>query len=309
MRTWCNVIETAALVAHAEQRIPLDYQGSTTEELIVRLVSVAPDAAMQLFMPSLAGRFPSFRTRSSFPTFRVPEAFGLMQNSRVLDLVESILGPEISLSAISHLNIKMPKNLLGELAELGTDWGISDEISDGFRSFLFGETQPHNDEESCYPDARGNNRVNVWIPFTDSTSTNGTIVVFPQSHKNGWTGLSSPRTSAETIEDVTSKTSAVPLTLFPGDLLLMEYRLWHSSVPIQTNKARWAYSARYEVAGAASVLPPLPSVTVRSRALKTELRNPFVWMAIMGKYALLSKQIPSCCQRHNRERGISPRHP
>ena len=282
MRTWCNVIETAAIVAHSEQRTPLDYQGSTTEELIVRLVSVAPDAAMQLFMPSLAGRFPSFRTSSSFPTFRVPEAFGLMRNSRILDLVEGILGPEISLSAISHLNIKMPKNLLGELAELGAEWGISDEISDGFRSFLFGETQPHNDEESCYADARGNNRVNVWIPFNDATPANGTIVVFPKSHKDGWTGLSSPQTSAETVEDVTRKlpASAVPLTLFPGDLLLMDYRLWHGSVPIQTNKARWAYSARYEVTGAPSVLPPLPSVRVRSRAVETELRNPFVWMAV-----------------------------
>ena len=282
MRTWCDVVETAAIVAHSEQRTPLDYQGRTNEELIVRLVSVAPDAALQLFMPSLAGRFPSFRTRASFPTFRVPEAFELMRNSRVLDLVESILGAEISLSPISHLNIKMPKNLLGELAELGADWGISAEISDGFRSFLFGETEPHCDNESCYADARDNNRVNVWIPFTDATPANGTIVVFPQSHKDGWAGVSSPQTNAETVEDVTRKRqdSAVPLTLFSGDVLLMDYCLWHGSVPIHTNKSRWAYSARYEVTGEASVLPPLPSVRVRSRAVETELRNPFVWMAV-----------------------------
>ena len=282
MRTWCNVVETAAIVAHSEQRTPLDYQGSTTEELIVRLVSVAPDAALQLFMPSLAGRFSLFRTRAGFPTFRVPEAFELMRNSRVLDLVESILGPELSLSPISHLNIKIPKNLLGELAELGADWGISAEINDGFRSFLFAETEPHCDNESCYADARDYNRVNVWIPFTDATPANGTIVVFPESHKDGWVGVSSPQTNAETVADVTRKcrASALPLTLFPGDLLLMDYRLWHGSVPIHTNKSRWAYSARYEVTGEASVLPPLPSVRVRSRALETELRNPFVWMAV-----------------------------
>ena len=86
--------------------------------------------------------------------------FGLMTHPVLLDLVESMIGPEI----LSHPQFNCQAKMPGE------------EIS-----------KHHWHQDLAYLDAEAEETpmVNVWIPLVDATKKNGCLEVIPASHKTG----------------------------------------------------------------------------------------------------------------------------
>ena len=97
-----------------------------------------------------AAHFPAIRDR--FDGY-----FTLMSNPKILDAVESLIGPEIFSNPVYNVRPKVPKVAAGAV--------------------------PWHQDKSYWPDANSNPVITVWIPLVDSTHENGCLHLIPGTHR------------------------------------------------------------------------------------------------------------------------------
>jgi ectoine hydroxylase-related dioxygenase (phytanoyl-CoA dioxygenase family) len=157
---------------------------------------------------------------------RKPGYFHLMSNSKILDAVESLIGPELFSNPVYNVRPKVPKVAAGAV--------------------------PWHQDKSYWPDANSNPVITVWIPLVDSTHENGCLHLIPGTHKKravahgqeSYSGTSYLELPGEYIER--RKREIIALPMKAGSAVLFNDRLIHSSTPNNSNGVRWSVDLRYQ---------------------------------------------------------------
>ena len=157
---------------------------------------------------------------------RLPGYFHLMSNPKILDAVESLIGPELFSNPVYNVRPKVPGVAAGAV--------------------------PWHQDKSYWPDANANPVITVWIPLVDSTLENGCLHLIPGTHKKravahgseDYSGTGYLEIAPETIAK--RKKEIIPLPMKAGSAVLFNDRLIHSSTPNRARTVRWSVDLRYQ---------------------------------------------------------------
>ena len=185
-------------------------------------------------------------------------AFEFLLNDNLLDLVEGIVGPEITCSPIQHIRVKLPQGLSPDgrdphVAPWHQDAGVTWEEADPF--FI----------------------LTVWIPLVDATLENGCLEIIPRVHGRGL--LTHQREGGTTIvPDEMPEGEPLPLPVEKRDVILFHKEIPHRSTPNLTDRVRWSIDLRYQKTGTPTGRPFHPDFVARSRANPdSEFRDYEAW--------------------------------
>lgn len=191
-----------------------------------------------------------------------PAVFDLVTHKRLLDIVESLLGPEITLNPIQHVRIKPPAPELSEHEVRAhvtvTDW--------------------HQDRAVAHEEADETRMITCWIAVTDATVENGCLQV--ARHKVNEMLPHCPKTQTAIADGFVDEAAAVPLPVAAGGLVIFDPMTPHASLPNRSDAFRWSFDLRFNVTGQHSGREHFPSFIARSRkAPGTELKDWRLWKA------------------------------
>lgn len=193
----------------------------------------------------------------------------VLRNPAILDIAESLMGPELSCSPVQHARIKPPKQVMDGLA-------VDSNVA---------KTSWHQDEAVLNDQATDISMLTVWVAVTDATVENGCMVCVPGSHKGDLEVIMHcPGKSIGSAEiyipaDLVGS-NAVPMPVGKGGVVLLHQRTKHGSLENKTDRIRWSFDLRYYVTGANSGREVFPSFVARSaRDPGLELRDPDVYAA------------------------------
>ena len=216
IQSYEEVVEEIAQKLHGEGKIKTLHE---TESFGTRLARIADECGED---------FNQLNSMDIGPTRR-RGVFEFLRNKNLLDLIEALIGPEITCNAISHMRPKMP----------GTDVAF------------------HQDAVFTTQEAHHILQLTVWVPLCAATPENGCMQVRPGVHKPRqvyWhSGASLP------------VTEPVTLPMKEGNVLFVHKLAPHGSGPNTTDAVRWSMDLRYQKTGEPSPRPEWPSAIVRSR--------------------------------------------
>ncbi len=155
---------------------------------------------------------------------RLPGYFDLLSNPKILDAVESLIGPEIFANPVYNTRPKVPGVAAGAV--------------------------PWHQDRSYWPDANANPVITVWVALVDANAVNGCLHVIPGTHKTqlfthhkeSLTGTGYTEVNEEFIKTRRSVMLPVPA----GGALLFNDRCVHMSTPNRSDHVRWSVDLRYQ---------------------------------------------------------------
>ena len=187
-------------------------------------------------------------------------SFEFLRNDRLLDLVESLVGPEITCSPIQHTRAKLPAGL--------TPGGSDPHVAPW-----------HQDAGVTWEEADPHFILTVWLPLGAATPENGCLQILPRAHRNGLVqhhikqGL-----GTVIIDDEMPQIAQLTLPMDKGDVLLMDKQTPHRSTPNNADMVRWSMDLRYQQTGTPTGRPFHPDFVARSRSNPaSELRDYDEW--------------------------------
>lgn len=226
------------------------------------LVGLSHDGVFNHLDPPASIYQLGYRHWQDAPSVQLGEFFKLMNHPRILDVVEQIIGPEITVPAAHHLNIKLADLHKRQLekarnlpcrADLQRQSGLRPSMF--FDSFQMHQTSWHMDEYPGFGDEDGHHLIGVWIPITPAGAKRAALKILPRSHLDGYRSF-----PAESEND------AITLETEPGDIIVMAGKLFHASeANTSADSVRWAFNTRYMPTGHRWVRPFLPGFVARSR--------------------------------------------
>ena len=182
-----------------------------------------------------------------------PEVFCLLTSPRLLDMVESVIGPEIYSNPVQHTRIKPPARYLPAAV---TDSNIA-------------ATTWHQDAGVINPEADGTDMLTVWLAVTDATIENGCLIVERGSHHENLT-LHCPGTAASATtyipESIIDWDRVVPLEVKAGGAVLLHKHTEHGSLDNRSDDIRWSFDLRYQPIGQPTGRSVFPGFVARSKA-------------------------------------------
>jgi len=202
--------------------------------------------------------------------FRQKEAFYFLRNNKLLDLVEAIVGPEITCSPIQHTRAKLPESLKEQstASDAESRRQLDAAIAENVAPW-------HQDAQVHLEEADPSFILTVWLPLCDATPENGCMQLIPRQHLNDavyWSegfGIS---------EENLPVGDLVTLPMRKGSVLLMHKLIPHRSTPNTSDGIRWSLALRYQKTGTPTGRPFYPAFAARSRANpQTELRDFAEW--------------------------------
>ncbi len=252
------------------------YSQRTFPERIATLFGVSGGTILYHFIPNLIQYANAFyrSQQLDLPSAQIPELFYLMRNTKLIDAIECLIGPEISVSPSYQINFKLARKHLDLVQSVAHDVGKKFADLKGFYDvYVEGATALHTDARYYLPEAHDSDIVVAWIPMTAADIERGSLVVVPGSHRSGV--ISHPFS-----DEIAGQ--AVPVETQVGDLVLFHHKLIHGSLANESmDSFRWSFNFRYHPTGQPSGRPFLPGFRVRSRAApQTELHNPLIWSAM-----------------------------
>ena len=153
----------------------------------------------------------------------LPSIFELIRTPAMLDIAESLCGPELIASSVYRLRPKLP-------------------------DFAHGVVPWHQDSGYFEPFCDDSLVLTCWLPLVDATAENGCLQVIPRvqhgpvvTHTLGESYLVIPDEHLPSHEFVT-----VPVKR--GDALLLTNRTPHQSTPNNSDVIRWSMDLRYQSA-------------------------------------------------------------
>lgn len=191
-----------------------------------------------------------------------PAVFNMVTHPRLLDMVEDLIGPEITSNPIQHVRIKPPAGDLrqGEIRAHvgGTDW--------------------HQDRAVALEEADETRMVTVWLAITDATVENGCLQVAPRTPKML---PHCPQRQTAIAPGHLDTSDARPLPVRAGGAVIFDPMTPHASLENHSDGFRWSFDLRYQVTGAPTGRPFFPEFVARSRTRpETELTDWRVWRGL-----------------------------
>lgn len=241
-------------------------QGASFEE---KLIS-AYHAGHDWFQP-MDISLPGDRIAADTPMHFGPAVFDMVTNPRLLDLVEDLIGPEITSNPIQHVRIKPPAR---------------DLASDEVRAHV-GGTDWHQDRAVALEEADETRMITVWVAVTDATVENGCLQVIP--HKPETMLPHCPKTQTAIADGFIDQARARPLPVRSGGVVILDPMIPHASLPNLSEGIRWSFDLRYNVTGQPTGRSHFPEFIARSRLNPySELRD---WRAWKGLWEAARSQL------------------
>ncbi|QRF68583.1 phytanoyl-CoA dioxygenase [Ponticoccus alexandrii] len=188
-----------------------------------------------------------------------PAVMQMLTDPRLLDMVEDLIGPEITSNPIQHVRLKPPSRTLrgSETTPhiMATDW--------------------HQDRAVAHQEGDETQIVTVWLAIGDATPENGCLKVIPgkpQMYPH------CPQRQTSIAKGFLDETKAVPLPVKAGGAVLFHPLTPHCSFDNTSDDFRWSFDIRYNVTGQHTGRAHLPDFVARSRANpETEARDWQAW--------------------------------
>lgn len=177
---------------------------------------------------------------------RLPEIFDFLRNENLLDVVECLVGPEITCSPIQHIRAKPP-------ARSEDDKGV------GFFNVPW-----HQDAGVTWEEADNSDIVTCWLPLVDATVENGCMEVLPGVWKQGFR---EHQAEGGTMirPDLMPDVAPHPVPVRKGGVIFMHRHTPHRSTPNYSDGVRWSLDLRFQKTGTPTGRPFHPHFIVRSR--------------------------------------------
>jgi len=203
--------------------------------------------------------------------FNPQSIFNLLKSKKILAVVQKIIGKEIDSNPIQTFRVKEPS-----------------VVKSNYMDGLIGRTPWHQDEGTMNNKGRfKTDLVTVWIPFTKTTKKNGCMLAVPGSNKFGLINHcpgSKGQVEIKNSELIHKNCKMVPLEAEIGDIIILNKRLFHCSLPNNSKNLRISMDLRYNKAGQPSGRESLPSFCVKSRNKKNiKLNNYQEWVSLWDK--------------------------
>lgn len=221
-----------------DQRAHQRYRKGTIRELHV-------DAPFEQRTAQLWAQDPAVIAGMDICQSRLPALYDFHFCPKLLDAVEDLIGPEISINPIAHVRAKMPD-------ALSEDRGV--------------ELVPwHQDAAVTWEEADASEIITCWIPLVDATEANGCMRVLPGVHRRGY--LTHEKSAAGTaIRNDVFPHDVKPLVAAcrRGGIVFMTRYTPHQGLVNHTDQVRWSLDLRYHPTGQPSGRPFYPSFVARS---------------------------------------------
>ena len=199
-----------------------------------------------------------------------PAVFDLLRHPAILDVVESVIGPEIASNPVQQMRMKPSQDTVAhESLRVHSNIGM---------------TTWHQDIVALLPDADDTRIVTVWVALTDAFVDNGCLVSIPGSHRLGPQVhcaneelASEPYVPPAVLEGLEER----PLPVRRGGVVLFDKLNAHRSLPNCSGAMRWSMDLRYNPIGQGTGRPAFPAFVARSRQQpESELRDFETWKAM-----------------------------
>jgi phytanoyl-CoA hydroxylase len=184
---------------------------------------------------------PPGEIREDTPCHTGHAVFSIITNERLLDVVESIVGPEVYSNPVQHVRVKLPQEGLKAGLDRTTDW--------------------HQDIETLLEEAHNTEILTVWAPLADVDEENGCLVVIPRSHSKSLRHCSDH--NGIPLSDLPGEPQ--PLPMKAGSVLLFHRQTPHAALPNRTDKIRFSFDLRYQPAGQPTGRDAFPGFLARSK--------------------------------------------
>lgn len=179
-------------------------------------------------------------------TLRGEAMFRFLHNPKLLDVVECLLGEEVSCNPIQHIRSKMP-------------WR-----GEGEQSVHMDNVPWHQDAAVTTPDSEAAEIITFWLPLVDATQLTGCMEVIPEAFKEGY--LPHQAEGGTTIvQERMPAAKPVLAECRKGGVVIMNKYTPHRGTSNRSNNVRWSMDLRYHKTGAPSGRDYQPSFVVRSR--------------------------------------------
>jgi hypothetical protein len=253
-----GVLDTLASELYARGEIASTYAELPFGQRLIEIYKESGTVYAQYFDFSL----PQADVREDTPLWVGPAVFATLRNEKLLDTVESIIGPEIYSNPVQHVRLKPPEHLTP---------------TDAAGRVQLGKTPVHQDNGVVTQEADQTDMLTVWFPLWDASVENGCLLVWPQSHRRGLLDHC-PRPSGLSIPGRLLDGKARSLPMRRGDALLMHKLTIHASHANHSDNIRWSFDLRYNPIGQPTGRSSFPGFVARSRANPAaELRDPVEW--------------------------------
>ena len=253
---YAAVLDAMCAYWRAEGRLP-DLTGRSFDEKII----AAYEAGCDWFQP-MDISLPGGEIHDDTPMHFGPAVFDMVTHPRVLDLVEDLIGPEITSNPIQHVRIKPPA-----------------------RSLTATEDRPHvtytgwhQDQGVTHEEADATDMVTVWLAISDATVENGCLQVLPGRHREDLKAHCPTGIQLNIPDAVMAKDAATPCPVKAGGAVVFHPKTPHASLINRSNGVRWSFDLRYNVTGQPTGRSHFPEFVARSRAApQNELRSHVAW--------------------------------
>jgi phytanoyl-CoA hydroxylase len=259
IREYEDVLDCLVARLFAGGAIPSQYADLPFGRRLIRVQQDTSSNLVQHFDFSL----PKSGIRINTPIWLGKAVFDIIRNERLLDAVESLIGPEIYSNPVQHVRLKLPERVIPD--HLRGDSQLS-------------VTPWHQDNGVITEEADGTDMVTIWFPLWDAPVSAGPLQVVPRSHRSGLlthcpapAGISIPRALLD-------HRPMLSLPMRRGDVLFMHKLTAHSSLPNNGEDIRWSFDLRYHPVGQPSGRDAFPGFVARSRSAPgTEQRDAAQW--------------------------------
>ena len=255
-----GVLDNLARELYAAGQIESTYDELAFGQRLTRIVVDSGQIHAQYFDFSL----PQTGITPDTPFWAGPAVFKCLTHPDLLDVVESVVGPEIWSNPVQHVRLKPPERLVprdhnGQALVSATSW--------------------HQDNGVVLSEADQSQILTVWFPLNPATIENGCLQVIPRSHRAGLHTHCPGGTSGLRIpEQFMDMNLAIPLPMAPGDVLLLTQHTIHGSLINESDDVRWSFDLRYNAIGQATGRDFFPGFVARSNTHPASvLRDPVAW--------------------------------
>jgi phytanoyl-CoA hydroxylase len=189
-----------------------------------------------------------------------PAVFQLLTHPGILDIAESILGPEIVSNPVQHVRIKPPESALSAAGKGNSNMG---------------RTGWHQDAAVVLEHAEVSPILTVWVAMTDATPEMGCMQAVAGSHQWKNLGKHCPGRMGKgeiyippTLVDDYPK---VDLAVRAGGVVLLHKKTWHGAGPNLTENIRWSFDLRFQPPQYPTGRECFPEFLARSRAFPSDV--------------------------------------
>ena len=190
---------------------------------------------------------PGGTIRDDTPFHFGPAVFDMITHGPLLDVVEALIGPEITSNPIQHVRLKPPAINLRDTENrahiMATDW--------------------HQDRAVAHEDGDQTQMVTVWLAISDATLVNGCLQAIkgkPRMYPH------CPKKQTAIADGFLDLDQAVPLPVPAGGAVIFHPLTPHASLNNVSDRFRWSFDIRYNVTGQPTGRAHFPSFVARSRA-------------------------------------------